>query len=317
MPKTTQLALPGKVTATSLTLPKSMAFDDWQRVGEQISRVEHAVMWWMGDWWNYGERKYGELAARAVDSGYAYDTWAQASRVSRAVEPCLRRQGLTWYIHKEVAALEPQDQVLILSQAEAEGWTVRDVRRAVRRLKAGRPFEVPPPSGKYRVIYADPPWEYVNEQPEYHTEQADHYPLMPLQEICDLPVKDLTMDDAVLFLWATSPILRESFKVVKAWGFEYKSTFVWDKVKHNMGHYNSVRHEFLLVCTRGSCPPDEQKLFDSVQSIERGQHSEKPEEFRRIIDTLYPVGPRIELFNRGGAPDGWVTWGNEIEEVAG
>jgi len=67
-------------------------------------------------------------------------------------------------------------------------------------------------------------------------------------------------------------------------------------VKHNMGHYNSVRHEFLLVAARGSCQPDVMKLFDSVITIERnGQHSQKPTYFREIIDTLYPYGPRIEL----------------------
>ena len=185
------------------------------------------------------------------------------------------------------------------------------VTEFLRLAKAGERATVKYPVGKYRVIYADPPWQYSNAQPEYHTEQADHYPLMSLQEICDLPVRELAPEDAVLFLWVTSPILRESFAVVDAWGFEYKAAFVWDKVKHNMGHYNSVRHELLLICVRGSCPPDEQKLFDSVQSIERGAHSEKPEEFRKIIDTLYPHGPRIELFSRGDVPKPWKRWGNE------
>jgi N6-adenosine-specific RNA methylase IME4 len=105
--------------------------------------------------------------------------------------------------------------------------------------------------------------------------------------------------------------LKESFQVIDAWGFEYKTSFVWDKVKHNMGHYNSVRHEFLLVCTKGSCTPDVQKLFDSVQTIERTKHSEKPEEFRKIIDTIYPNGKRIELFSRKKV-DGWESFGNEL-----
>jgi len=87
---------------------------------------------------------------------------------------------------------------------------------------------------------------------------------------------------------------------------------VWDKIKHNFGHYNSVRHEFLLVCTRGSCTPDAKKLFDSVLTIERsGKHSEKPQEFREIIETLYTHGKRIELFARAAA-DGWESYGNEV-----
>ena len=166
------------------------------------------------------------------------------------------------------------------------------------------------PSDKYRVVYADPPWQYGNTQPDYHKVQDDHYPTMPLKDICDLPIKDILEDNAVLFLWVTSPILEDSFKVVKAWGFEYKTSFVWDKVKHNMGHYNSVRHELLLVCTRGSCMPDVKRLYDSVYSEERTEHSRKPEYFRNIIDEIYPNGKRIELFARIKV-SGWEVFGNE------
>ena len=166
-------------------------------------------------------------------------------------------------------------------------------------------------SGKYRVIYADPPWKYGNNMPEYFSEQADHYKLLSINEICSIPVKDIAEDNAVLFLWVTSPILEDSFEIIKAWGFEYKSSFVWDKVKHVMGHYNSVRHEFLLVCVRGSCQPDVQKLFDSVITEERTEHSKKPKIFREIIDTIYPIGKRIELFAREKS-EGWDVYGNEI-----
>ena len=44
-----------------------------------------------------------------------------------------------------------------------------------------------------------------------------------------------------------------------------------------------------------------------------GEHSRKPEDFREAIDFLYPHGPRLELFRRGAAPDGWQVWGNEVE----
>jgi N6-adenosine-specific RNA methylase IME4 len=136
---------------------------------------------------------------------------------------------------------------------------------------------------------------------------------MSIAELCAMgdDIKERADANAVLFLWATSPMLEDSFKVINAWGFKYKASFVWDKVKHNFGHYNSVRHEFLLVCTRGSCTPDVNKLYDSVQEIPRSEtHSEKPAEFRAIIDTLYPHGKRIELFARSEA-DGWDAWGNE------
>jgi N6-adenosine-specific RNA methylase IME4 len=182
---------------------------------------------------------------------------------------------------------------------------------AIRQIKRDRiEKESPAPTGKFRVIYADPPWSYGNTQPDYHTEQPDHYPVMPLSDICALPVRDWAEDDAVLFLWVTSPMLEESFQVIRAWGFKYKASFVWDKVHHNMGHYNSVRHEFLLVCVRGSCQPDVRKLFDSVQSIERTEHSKKPEEFFGIIETIYTRGDRLEMFSRRPRK-GWKAYGNQ------
>ena len=135
---------------------------------------------------------------------------------------------------------------------------------------------------------------------------------MTLDDLCGLPIADIAHDNAVLFLWATSPLNDDAMVVAKAWGFDYKSQFVWDKVKHNVGHYVSVRHEVLLISTRGSCTPDSSKLPNSVQRIERGQHSEKPEEFYGIIEEMYSSGPYIELFARNQRK-GWKSWGNEAQ----
>lgn len=171
----------------------------------------------------------------------------------------------------------------------------------------------PLPDQTYRVIYADPPWQYADtgatNSPSYGGTRW-HYPSMSIDELCALPVFALADDDAVLFLWVTSPMLKNAFRIIEAWGFDYKTSFVWDKVRHNFGYYNSVRHELLLVAGRGKSTPDTKTLYDSVQSIERTEHSAKPDEFRRIIDDLYPVGRRIELFARCEA-DGWERWGNE------
>jgi len=167
------------------------------------------------------------------------------------------------------------------------------------------------PVAKYRVIYADPPWAYGNNMPDSYGVQDNHYPTMTMKQLCDLPIRELSEDNAVLFLWVTSPILFDSLDLIKAWGFKYKASFVWDKVKHVMGHYNSVRHEMLLICVKGSCQPDVHKLYDSVITEERTEHSRKPQVFREIIDTIYPNGKRIELFARGKIAN-WDSYGNDI-----
>ena len=211
-----------------------------------------------------------------------------------------------------MAWLEPEEQDKFLGLAEQFSWPKKTLREEVHKYKAGKQFEdKAAPNGKYRIIYADPPWAYGNTMPDYFGVQDDHYPVMQLSDICAMPIQGLSEDNSVMFLWATSPILREAFDVVRDWGFEYKTSFVWDKVKHVMGHYNSVRHEFLLLCVRGSCRPDEKKLFDSVYSEERTEHSKKPEYFRQVIDTLYPHGKRIELFARS-KHEKWDCWGNEV-----
>lgn len=208
---------------------------------------------------------------------------------------------------------------LMTGLAATDAVRTRDQRIAKREATAAKlRHEMTLPTAKYRVLYADPPWRY-NDKADAGSVQSggaeQHYPSLSIAELCALPVATICEPHAVLFLWTTSPLLADTFSVIEAWGFTYKASFVWDKHAHNMGHYNSVRHEFLLVCVRGSCAPDVPKLFDSVQKSGRTEHSEKPGVFRIIIDTLYPHGRRVELFAREHV-EGWEPWGNEVEVVA-
>jgi N6-adenosine-specific RNA methylase IME4 len=210
-------------------------------------------------------------------------------------------------VAQQFAAL-PDELREAIAQRETTLSKVRREQKAAEIRKA-----VSLPDAKYRVIYADPPWCYNDKADEGAIQSGGvgrHYPSMNIAELCSLPVAPICEDNAVLFMWTTSPLLFECAPVFKAWGFAYKACFIWDKIKHNMGHYNSVRHELLLVCTRGSCTPDKMELFDSVQSIERTEHSAKPEEFREIIETLYPHGKKLELFARR-VTQGWDAFGYE------
>lgn len=198
--------------------------------------------------------------------------------------------------------------------------SVSELRQAIREERLLRDsHENPLPAGKYRILYADPPWCYGDKLIDGYGAAEHHYPSMTLDELGEYTdgdgktVEQLASRDAVLFLWCTVPMLPEALGLLGRWGFRYATHFVWDKVKHNYGHYNSVRHELLLIGVCGSCTPDHKKLFDSVQVIERTKkHSQKPDEFRQIIETLYPEGRKLELFARSKT-DGWTSWGNEAE----
>ena len=197
-------------------------------------------------------------------------------------------------------------------QKELSTAGMLNYKKSLDRQERVETTETPRLDGIYRVIYADPPWQYNADFMDKYGHAKSHYSTMSIDELCDLPVADIRADDCVLFMWTTSPKLEQAFQVIKAWGFKYKTSFVWDKVKHNFGYYNSVRHEFLLIAGRGRSTPDVKKLHDSVISIERSnKHSEKPEYFRELIDKLYPNGNRIELFARESVT-GWETWGAEL-----
>lgn len=307
------------LTKTGLLAHGSPTFTEWEYCGNFLKQTDKAVQFWIGDWLNYGESKYGETYTQALEAtDYENKTLRNGKWVASRVELSRRRDNLSFSHHEEVASLEPSEQDYWLDRAESESWTRNDLRHNLKLARFQKEIPTLPTSG-YRVIYADPPWEYgfsQHSREEQETTLDSHYPSMTLEQICALPVADMAQENAVLFLWATSPLLPQAFEVIKAWGFAYKSSFVWDKVKHNVGYYNSVRHELLLIATKGSCLPDkkpegEPVLIDSVQSIERREHSRKPEEFRAIIDNLYPSGTRIELFAREIHP-GWETWGNEV-----
>ena len=84
---------------------------------------------------------------------------------------------------------------------------------------------------KYNIIYADPPWTFRVYSPKGNGRSAAiHYPTMNLEAIKDLPVEQLADRDCTLFLWVTFPNLRESFEVIRSWGFTFKTVaFVWIK----------------------------------------------------------------------------------------
>jgi N6-adenosine-specific RNA methylase IME4 len=165
----------------------------------------------------------------------------------------------------------------------------------------------------YGVILADPPWSFAayDEATGQDRGAVNHYPTMSLAEIKALPIP--AAKDAALFLWATVPMLPQALETMAAWGFIYKSHFVWVKDKRGLGFWNRNRHELLLVGTRGKIPaPAPGTQFDSVIEAPRGRHSEKPAIVREMIAQMFPNVPKLEMFARGQRVAGWDFWGNEV-----
>jgi len=179
-------------------------------------------------------------------------------------------------------------------------------------LNKRRTKKVVLPKGKYSLIYADPPWEYRIEKGARGLTK-DQYPVMSLEDISNLDISNLTAEDCILFLWATSPLLEDAFSVINSWGFMYRTSIVWVKTESmGLGYYVRVNHELLLICKKGEhLTPAPKSRPDSVIYSKRRKHSQKPDEVYKIIEKMYPADKKIELFARNKRK-GWSSWGNEV-----
>ncbi len=162
-------------------------------------------------------------------------------------------------------------------------------------------------SKRFRTILADPPW------PRQGGEA--HYSTMSVQAIADMPVSDLALDDAHLWLWTTNGLLREAYAVAEAWGFTVRSPLTWVKFRLGLSSRYQLRNatEQLLFCTRGKAPVNFRSQ-PTWLNAPVSEHSRKPAEQFAIIERV-SHGPFLELFARRrpeSAAD-WSVWGNQVE----
>lgn len=166
----------------------------------------------------------------------------------------------------------------------------------------------------YKTILADPPWSermLGKWQRRHKAPEKIVYPTLSLDEIKSMPVDDLADEGCHLWLWTTNSHLRAGFDVMEAWGFKYLAPVTWVKPS-GMGAWFVHRTQTLLFGYKGKCvfPKARYKPTVLFANVER-QHSRKPEESYRLIESVSPA-PRIELFARRPR-DGWDVWGNEVE----
>jgi N6-adenosine-specific RNA methylase IME4 len=193
---------------------------------------------------------------------------------------------------------------------KAEILRAERITKLVELSRGNRPLHL---GQTYPIILADPPWQYEHQLlSSAWKDTKNHYPTLTLEQICALPVAEIASENALLFLWVPAPKLAESFKVIEAWGFDYRTGLVWVKHAMGMGNYVRQKHEHLLIARRGEIPmPRDADRPASVFEAPRREHSRKPDQAYELIERMYPELPKIELFARHARP-GWAAWGNEI-----
>jgi N6-adenosine-specific RNA methylase IME4 len=310
--------------ALSLQLDEGLPFERWLELGRQLAAMERGVQWWVGDWWIFGQPRYGERAAAAASGifGRSFQNLMDCGWVARKFETSLRNEVLSWWHHRVVAKLPIEQATSLLNKAEREDWSVRALRQAVNQLPV-RPhgkqhgetcstedlYDLIDASAKFGSIYADPPWLYDNQGTRAAT--GNHYDGMTVEELCALPIERLAANDAHLHLWTTNGFLFEAPKLLRAWGFEFRSTFVWVKGQIGIGNYWRNSHEILLTAVRGNALSFADHNLRSWLECDRSRHSAKPEQVRHMIERASP-GPFLELFGRTEV-EGWTVWGDQVQ----
>lgn len=186
---------------------------------------------------------------------------------------------------------------------------------------------------KYQIILADPPWKYGSKelygdkingykdgQRKRFAKLERIYQTMSLQDIKDLPIKNITEKDSACFMWATDSHLKEAIEVMESWGFKYKTiAFVWLKKYttgtrvYNFAPWTLKSTELCLLGTKGQM--NKYKTCNNIKALveaDRIEHSKKPQEVMFRIENLFQGLKKIELFARQKT-EGWDVWGNEVE----
>ena len=260
------------------------------------------------------ERRLGEMLAETVEHG------GSKSRGVTLPEGVERMQSSRWQriaslpdevFEQELKRDEPSTSALVkrAKQWQAEENTAgRTVDASESQTCTVEHLDELAGSGKkFGTIYADPPWQYGNQSTRASTD--NHYVTMPFDEIAALPIESLAADKSHLHLWTTNGFIREAFALIEAWGFEYKSMFIWVKPEMGIGNYWRVSHEIMLLGVRGNLTFADHSQRSWIQAS-RQAHSTKPHGVRDIIEKTSP-GPYLELFGRQAHPR-WTVWGNEV-----
>jgi len=176
------------------------------------------------------------------------------------------------------------------------------------------------PKKKYNIIYADPAWNirYFKETKAGKLSRELPYGTMNDKQIINLPVKEITAQDAILFIWCIDSKIPILLNILKKWGFKYIGVgFVWHKkAKTTKGEnatftsYTRKSCELCFIGSRGKYLVKDPTKPQFISKPKR-EHSRKPDIIRTLIVEMCGNLPRVELFARQRF-EGWDAWGNEV-----
>jgi N6-adenosine-specific RNA methylase IME4 len=276
-----------------------VAADARRKAGEMLMQLERKP----------GARTDVTLPARGQGSEYSEvlkevslprqtaQKWQQEARVPDAVYQEIKQTALD--TGKELS----QRNVLSVVKKDEREKQIEEIRQKIEQE------EIVAPSGNFDVIAIDPPWNYGREYDPETSRVANPYPEMTTDEISkiELPSKD----DSVLFLWTTHAFLKDAFRLLTDWGYNYKATIVWDKERMGMGATIRMQCEFCLLATKGKPVINGASERDIIREARR-EHSRKPDAFYAMVERMC-IGRKLDYFSREQRT-GWDTYGAETQK---
>ncbi len=210
-----------------------------------------------------------------------------------------------------LAKLEAEEQKRVAERLSLGASSVRVARKGLIADKIDREA-TKWPDGPFNVLVADPPWQYEKRVNDATSRNQVAYPTMTQEEICALDVASIAQDDCILWLWTTNAHMEQAYAVAREWGFTVKTILTWVKPSIGMGDWLRGQTEHCLLAVRGK-PTIRLSGESTVLHGPRRAHSEKPEEFYRMVEKICP-GAKCELFSRKNRP-GWKAWGGETGKL--
>jgi len=297
------------LTPTSLSFRGDLPFAEWQEVGIQLRKIESGVNWWIGDWLRYGEHRYGETYAQAVEqTDLAYQTLANTVWVAGKIEPSRRREKLSFKHHAEVAALEPDEQDALLGEAEHRKWNSMELRRAVQTYKREKAI-----AGS--ISGAD---ETTCEVVNVNSLEIDEWPKADLVIVIPPIHHHYKQNLAMAYQWAqrtkeclrrngnvfvigaSNEILRAS-SAMREVGLDDQTTIIWERTGESWNQAGFYVEQHELILWGGTLNLSDAGVDSTLRSIWRhpptNQYdypTEKPAEIlEQIIDMATEPGDMI------------------------
>lgn len=126
------------VSPVGLVIAGEITFDNWASIGPVLGEYTRAMAWAIGDWLNFGETKWGEMYAQAIDTtGLSLGRLRNLKYLAGAVPHANRVAGLSLSHHEAVAPLSIERQNKLLLMAVDYGLNRDEIRDVVKELEAG------------------------------------------------------------------------------------------------------------------------------------------------------------------------------------